>query len=124
MSVYCCICHSGCWVGYDQHSAPCRSLVWDGEWNLDVVMECVRLAAQGMPAKLCLTVSGKVRPDKCPLICRSSAPLFRSSAPLFHPLRRSSALCAAPLLPTPLRRPLLRPLFRSSALSLCRSIKV
>ncbi|XP_056408176.1 uncharacterized protein LOC130307918 isoform X2 [Hyla sarda] len=41
-------------------SAQCRSLVWDGKWNLDIVMECVKLAAQGMPAKLCLSVSGKV----------------------------------------------------------------
>ncbi|KAM3919948.1 uncharacterized protein RB166_014412 [Leptodactylus fuscus] len=41
-------------------SAEFRSLVWDGEWHLDIVMECVRLTAQGMPAKLCLTVSGKV----------------------------------------------------------------
>ncbi|CAJ0937155.1 unnamed protein product [Ranitomeya imitator] len=36
-----------------------RSLVWDGEWSLDIVMECTRLSMQGMPAKLCLTVSGK-----------------------------------------------------------------
>ncbi|XP_040268158.1 RING finger protein B-like isoform X1 [Bufo bufo] len=41
-------------------SADCRSLVWDGEWSLDIVMECLKLAAQGMPARLCLTVSGKV----------------------------------------------------------------
>ncbi|XP_073494182.1 LOW QUALITY PROTEIN: uncharacterized protein [Phyllobates terribilis] len=40
-------------------SAERRSLVWDGEWHLDIVMECIRLTAQGMPAKLCLTVSGK-----------------------------------------------------------------
>ncbi|XP_077123630.1 uncharacterized protein LOC143779956 isoform X8 [Ranitomeya variabilis] len=40
-------------------SAECRSLVWDGEWSLDIVKECTRLTMQGMPAKLCLTVSGK-----------------------------------------------------------------
>ncbi|KAM4014569.1 uncharacterized protein ACNLHF_004277 [Anomaloglossus baeobatrachus] len=37
-----------------------RSLVWDGEWSLEIVMECIRLTEQGTPAKLCLTVSGKV----------------------------------------------------------------
>ncbi|XP_073443489.1 uncharacterized protein [Dendrobates tinctorius] len=40
-------------------SAECRSLVWDGDWSLDIVRECIRLTAQGMPAKLRLTVSGK-----------------------------------------------------------------
>ncbi|XP_075699624.1 neuroglobin [Rhinoderma darwinii] len=55
-------------------SAECRSLVWDGEWSLDIVMECVRLAAQGMPAKLCLSVTGKV--NKC-LGFSSSTPARR-----------------------------------------------
>ncbi|KAM8921310.1 uncharacterized protein RCH25_016012 [Pelodytes ibericus] len=41
-------------------SAGCRCLVWEGEWNLEVVMECVKLAARGIPAKLLLTVTGQV----------------------------------------------------------------
>ncbi|KAG8448981.1 hypothetical protein GDO86_015883 [Hymenochirus boettgeri] len=33
-----------------------RSIVWEGEWSMNIVMECVKLAAQGTPAKLSLTV--------------------------------------------------------------------
>ncbi|XP_063804315.1 uncharacterized protein LOC134981093 isoform X2 [Pseudophryne corroboree] len=50
--------------GQPQHigklSSGCRSLVWEGEWSLDIVMDCVKLAAQGIPAKLFLIVTGKV----------------------------------------------------------------
>ncbi|XP_072284507.1 uncharacterized protein [Pyxicephalus adspersus] len=41
-------------------SAQCRSLVWEEDWSLEIVMDCVKLAAQGVPAKLTLTVTGKV----------------------------------------------------------------
>ncbi|KAM4690550.1 uncharacterized protein WCC33_017951 [Rhinophrynus dorsalis] len=41
-------------------SADCRSLVWEGEWSLDIVMDCVKLAARGVPAKILLTVNGQV----------------------------------------------------------------
>ncbi|XP_068110582.1 uncharacterized protein [Hyperolius riggenbachi] len=41
-------------------SSESRSLVWEGKWNLEIVMDCVKLAAQGIPAKLILTVTGKV----------------------------------------------------------------
>ncbi|XP_077319735.1 uncharacterized protein LOC143942355 [Lithobates pipiens] len=42
-------------------SAQCRSLVWEGDWSLEIIMDCIKLAAQGIPAKLMLTVSGKVQ---------------------------------------------------------------
>ncbi|KAM9294044.1 RING finger protein B-like [Gastrophryne carolinensis] len=38
-------------------SSACRSLVWDGNWNLDIVMDCVKMAARGVSAKLILTVT-------------------------------------------------------------------
>ncbi|XP_063295318.1 rab9 effector protein with kelch motifs-like [Pelobates fuscus] len=37
-------------------SSDCRCLVWEGEWSVDITEECVKMATQGIPAKLLLTV--------------------------------------------------------------------
>eukprot|EP00079_Xenopus_tropicalis_P038426 XP_017952197.1 PREDICTED: tip elongation aberrant protein 1-like isoform X2 [Xenopus tropicalis] len=67
-------------------SADSRSLVWEGEWSRNIVMECVKLAAQGIPAKLSLTVTGQVL----------KAPGFSSSTPARR--RLSVGLPKSPLL--------------------------
>ncbi|XP_069807061.1 rab9 effector protein with kelch motifs-like isoform X2 [Dendropsophus ebraccatus] len=81
-------------------SAERRSFLWDGEWSLEIVMECVRLAAQGMPAKLCLSVSGKVHKGSG---FRSSTPARRrlSAGPPSSPLLSESTIAHVRLLEAP-----------------------
>ncbi|OCT68184.1 uncharacterized protein LOC108698685 isoform X2 [Xenopus laevis] len=67
-------------------SADSRSLVWEGEWSRNIVMECVKLASQGIPAKLSLTVTGQVL----------KAPKFSSSTPARR--RLSVGVLKSPLL--------------------------
>uniref|UniRef100_A0A8C5QKB0 Uncharacterized protein n=1 Tax=Leptobrachium leishanense TaxID=445787 RepID=A0A8C5QKB0_9ANUR len=72
-------------------SADCRCLVWEGEWNTDVILECAKMASQGIPAKLLLTVTGQVA--KCSGFS-SSTPAKRrlSVGPPSSPLLSESAI--------------------------------
>ncbi|KAG8562027.1 hypothetical protein GDO81_015566 [Engystomops pustulosus] len=81
-------------------SADCRSLVWDSEWSLDIVMDCARLAKEGMPARLCLTVSGKANKGSG---FSSSTPARRrlSIGPPSSPLLSESTIAHVRLLEAP-----------------------
>ncbi|XP_078518165.1 uncharacterized protein LOC144782717 isoform X1 [Lissotriton helveticus] len=79
-----------------------RSLVWEGDWRLDFLMDSRSLAERRTPAKLILTVSGQVikaggfssstparkrsgaDPPHSPLLSESTIPLVRPEMPLDH----------------------------------------
>ncbi|KAM4663505.1 uncharacterized protein O3C94_011759 [Discoglossus pictus] len=70
-------------------SANCRSLVWDGKWNGEIVMESEQMVAQGIPAKLFLTATGQVLKGSG---FRSSTPARKRPCALRSPLLSESAI--------------------------------